>query len=318
MKNTFKRRDFGKLCGTSFAVAAASQILPLPDLTAKQASGKEAILASEIAMLSDTHISADPNAEARGIKMADHLSQAVGQVVDQLPKGSHVVVNGDCAYLNGLAEDYKTFAKLIAPLTEAGMKLHVTLGNHDDRGPLYDLLPSQRQNDLYAGEKHVDVISLPGVDLVLLDSLWKVNQVTGQFGAGQLNWLRSWLENDSARPVIVIGHHNLQFQKTSEDKKITGVKDSGKLAELLANHPRVKAYCYGHTHRWEHTRLALAGDDRSSLDLVNLPAVAYVFDQKQPSGWVHAKFDSEKMDLKLHSLNATHPKHQQQTSVSLT
>lgn len=317
MKNAFNRRDFGKLCGTSFSVAAASQVLPLPDLTAKQASGNEASFASEIALLSDTHISADPNEQARGIKMADHLSKAVGQVVDRLPNGSHVVINGDCAYLKGLADDYRTFARLVSPLSEAGMKLHVTLGNHDDRGPLYELLPGQRDNDQYVGEKHVDVISLPDADLVLLDSLWKVNQVTGQFGTAQLDWLRSWLEKDSTRPVIVIGHHNLQFQKTSQDKPITGVKDSGKLAELLADHPRVKAYCYGHTHRWEHTALELEGDDRSSLDLVNLPAVAYVFDEKQPSGWVHAKFDGGKMEMELHSLDASHPEHQQQTSVLL-
>lgn len=318
MKNELNRRRFGALCGASLSAAALTSADPLSGCTANQALADGVTQASEVALLSDTHIAADPKTQARGICMAAHLEQAVGQVVDQLSKGSHVVVNGDCAYLKGLSEDYKTFAKLVRPLADAGLQLHVTLGNHDDRGPLYDLLPGQLENDLFAGEKHVDVIALAEADLVLLDSLWKVNQVTGQFGTAQLNWLKSWLEQDSTRPVIVIGHHNLQFQKTSQDKPISGVEDSASLAELLANHPRVKGYCYGHTHRWERSALPLDANGPASLDLVNLPAVAYVFDQEQPSGWVHARFGGETMDLELHSLDTSHPKHEQKTSVSLT
>lgn len=339
MKNAISRREFAKVSGAAATLAAA---LPANRVLGETGSVETVPAASQIAFLSDTHISADPNAVARGVKMAEHLETVVGQVVDRMPRGSHVIINGDCAYLRGLAGDYETLARFVAPITDAGLRLHVTLGNHDDRTPMYDLLPTQRENDQYVGEKHVDVIELPEADLVLLDSLWKVDVVTGEFGAAQLDWFESWLEQDSSRPVIVVGHHNLQFTLPKTGMPVTGLSDSRALTELLAMHPRVKAYVYGHTHTWQHTELkprerveaSTAGTPvaakpvtmkpvtakpvAAKLDLVNLPPVSYVFDRKQPSGWVHGRFSSKSMDLTVHTLDETHPSHQEQTAVSLS
>src|SRR5712671_5228229 len=61
------------------------------------------------ALLSDTHIDANLKGALRG------------------------VVNADCALLRGENGDYATFVELVKPLREAGMPLHLTLGNHDDR-----------------------------------------------------------------------------------------------------------------------------------------------------------------------------------------
>lgn len=272
----------------------------------------------QVAFLSDTHISADPNTEARGIKMAEHLEKVVGKVVDTLPSGSHVIVNGDCAYLKGLPEDYATFAKLMRPIMDANLRLHVTMGNHDDRGPLYQQLSSQKANDVAVEDKHVDVIRMRDHDLVLLDSLWKVNQVTGKIGSQQIDWLNQFLSSDSNRPVLVIGHHNMQFTPPANGKAYSGVQDTSELTKLLERHPKVKAYFYGHTHRWENRMLRGDGEGKTeSLHLINLPAVAYVFDTKQPSGWVHGTFSDKSLKLKLHSLDSSHPNEAEEITVSL-
>ena len=303
MNHRINRRQFQAIAASStlaFSAAANAQPAPQP--------------APQIAFLSDTHIDADANTVARGIKMAEHLEQVVGQVVDTLPSGSHVIVNGDCAYLKGLPGDYATFAKLVAPLNNAGLQLHVTMGNHDDRGPLYQALSDQQSNDVAVENKHVDVIRLGQTDVVLLDSLWKVNQVTGEIGAAQLQWLTEFLAADAQRAVVVVGHHNLQFSPPAGGKAYSGVKDTAAFTKLLQQHPRVKAYFYGHTHRWENRML---DGDAAQLHLVNLPAVAYVFDSKQPSGWVQGTFSDSELQLRINTLDRSHPNSDEEIRVSL-
>ena len=307
MKNCINRRTFHAISASStLAVAGQSRAQDVAE------SGRQ------IAFLSDTHVSADTNAVARGVKMADHLEQVVGQVVDTMPTGSHVIVNGDCAYLKGLPGDYAIFAKLVQPLSNAGLKLHVTMGNHDDRGPMYQSLQSQKANDLAVDDKQVDTIKMPGADIVRLDSFWKVNNVTGQIGAAQLAWLKEFLDNDLHRPVLVVGHHNMQFSPPAAGKPYSGVQDTDELAGLLRQHPKVKAYFYGHTHRWENRTLPGEGaSGESSLQLVNLPAVAYVFDAKQPSGWVRGIFSGTNLKLVISSLDTSHPAHEEEVMVSM-
>src|SRR5207245_10449032 len=81
------------------------------------------------ALLSDTHIAADPAAHERGVVMADHLMQVCAEVMAFSTKPAAVLVNGDCAYHTGENADYETFLKLITPLREHGLPVHLTLGN---------------------------------------------------------------------------------------------------------------------------------------------------------------------------------------------
>jgi 3',5'-cyclic-AMP phosphodiesterase len=311
---TLSRRQFSGLASSLAFTALSGRSLLSAEEVVKAAPPK--LPSSHIAFLSDTHIAGDASTEARGVKMADHLQRVVQECLDRLPASSHVIVNGDCAYLKGESEDYKTFAKLVTPLKEAGHTLHLTMGNHDDREPMYAALNEQKSLDIGVDEKHVGLIALDGVDLVLLDSLWKVNEVTGQLGDGQRDWLSTYLSSDSTKPVIVIGHHNLQLDPVKNDSKPGGLVDTDALSQLLFAHPRVRAYFYGHTHRWHVDQLSSA-DQSSRLQLVNLPPVAYVFDKKQPSGWVHGEMKGDTMKLTLHSLDDSHAKHGETAEVDI-
>ncbi len=55
-----------------------------------------------------------------------------------------VIINGDLALNDGQAGDYEHFAKLIAPLRDADIPVHLTLGNHDNRDVFYKVMyPSE-------------------------------------------------------------------------------------------------------------------------------------------------------------------------------
>src|SRR3954451_4365370 len=74
------------------------------------------------ALLSDTHIAADPQQTSRGVKMAEQLRRAVEDVLAMNAASSPsqpgfassdrtagVIFNGDCARQRGRAGDYRTF-----------------------------------------------------------------------------------------------------------------------------------------------------------------------------------------------------------------
>jgi hypothetical protein len=65
----------------------------------------------------------------------------------------------------------------------------------------------------------------------------------------------------------------------------------------------VKAYIFGHTHQWRIER------EDSGLHLVNLPPVAYVFRDADPSGWVLATASNSGLSLQFQALDRAHSEH---------
>src|SRR5271170_1965308 len=118
------RRAFLKqslIAAGAFAAGAGA-----PTLWARGANGSSV----RWALLSDTHIAADPSDTYRGFKPHENLAKVVGQL-----KESHfdaILVNGDLARLEGKPVDYVRFTDFVDPLADQSA-LVVTLGNHDER-----------------------------------------------------------------------------------------------------------------------------------------------------------------------------------------
>jgi hypothetical protein len=70
-------------------------------------------------LFSDTHIAEDETLVARGACMAENLRRCANQVLKIGQKPFGLIVNGDCAYLEGISEDYVTFAALHAAAARA-------------------------------------------------------------------------------------------------------------------------------------------------------------------------------------------------------
>jgi 3',5'-cyclic AMP phosphodiesterase CpdA len=304
------RRQFVKRSlafgGTAFATSH----------TVTTAEGKEAELdQNRVALLADTHISADRESvypgtkwpgspvkegEHESVNMATCLAEAAHNVIALNPRPAHLIVNGDCAHSNGSETEYEEFLRLVEPIRSAGVTVHVTIGNHDNRENLWKLLPflKQEQMGVQAG-----VIELPHAKLILLDSGRK-----GILGDEQLNWLAEKLDKRTDKPALIFGHFNPYPNRGV--RPIKGMPDVASLLEFLAKRKHARAYFHGHTHEWQYDR-------RDHLHLVNQPAVSYYFGKGLAHGWVDMKLTEKSADLQLHCINRDHKQHGDRRQVSL-
>jgi len=259
------------------------------------------------ALLADTHIAADRDFVARGAKLSKHLARVVAGILAEETPVQGVLINGDCAFDDGQAGDYALLAELLAPLGEAGIPVHLTLGNHDDRDQFRAAFAAAAGTSPLESH-HVGILETPFADWILVDTLRYVNKVEGEIGEAQLAWIAERLASRPEKPAIVFGHHYPQVFRTdvipaSEPIRISGLVDSEAFVGLLARETAAKAYFYGHSHRWSLDR------DEAGLHRVNLPPVAYVFSEEQPSGWVLATLEARGCTLELRSLDPSHPAH---------
>ncbi|MEM7601257.1 MAG: metallophosphoesterase [Verrucomicrobiota bacterium] len=259
------------------------------------------------AFLSDTHIAADPGSISREVNMTEHLTTVVAELLEEAEHLSGVIIDGDVALDDGQRGDYEQLKKLLQPLVDVGLPIHCTLGNHDDRVQFLGAFPDLAGNSAIE-EKHCSVIETAHLSLILVDTLRYVDQVEGELGEAQLNWISKYLKANPDKPSIILGHHYPQVFRTDvipsdQEIKISGLVDSQPFIELLNTHPAAKAYLFGHSHRWE------VREDELDLHHINLPPTAYVFDKARPSGWVRATISPTGMKLELRALDQRHPEH---------
>lgn len=255
-----------------------------------------------MALLSDTHIPERADVEARGTNMTANLKQVVQELLALQQAPASVLINGDCAYLKGLENDYANLAECVAPLSKAGLPLHLTMGNHDDRDMLYRVIAAQKPEQPLVKSKHVTVLTTPRANWFLLDSLLEVNLVTGDLGDEQRAWLAKALDAHADKPAIVVAHHTPQFEPPAEGKPWGGLRDTAAFVDILKPRQQVKAFVFGHSHNWNITNL-------DGLHLINLPPMAYVFGEGKPNGWVIADVQEAGLKLQLQTIDKQHPQH---------
>jgi 3',5'-cyclic AMP phosphodiesterase CpdA len=272
----------GGLSRREFLAASAAGGLSL--LTQQSQPAASAPDATTWALLADTHTSSDLGKTVRGSHMANNLRRVVRQVRAYAPQ--RLLFNGDVAYKNGPTADYEAFLKLIEPLQNGKAKAYFTLGNHDDRDSLVAAIGGEARPALES--KWVTSVRDAGVRWVFLDSLHRVNHVSGTLGPQQLDWLKKLLDAEQRMPTVVCLHHN-------PEKTLIGLTDADALLELLKPRRKVKAVMFGHTHVYRRWTV-------DGLHLINLPAVGYPFNPFQPLGWVQARVSSKRMELTLRNL----------------
>ena len=283
-------------------LATGAGLLTFPSLRAAEGGADPDLWA----LLSDTHIAADRAAMKSGINMTDHLVAAVRGVGALASRPAGVFVNGDCAVLKGLTEDYATFTALITPLREAGLPLHLTLGNHDDRDIFWASLKNARPAAPALASRHVSIVEGARANWFLLDSLDEVNKTPGVLGDEQRAWLAKALDAHTAKPALVMVHHH---PFTPGPGKVPGLTDTAELLAILLPRRHVKALFFGHTHTWRFT-------EKDGLHLVNLPAVAYPFAATEATGWVDAKLTEKGASLTLHAHDTKNPAHGKVTELA--
>jgi 3',5'-cyclic AMP phosphodiesterase CpdA len=298
-----KRRRFLDLSAKgAVATIVVPSVLAIP--------GKEVpIDPHRFAFLSDTHIMANPTAVARGINMADHLRQVVEEIAAQTTRPGGVVVNGDLATDGSppTAGAYRYLAKLLIPLSNLGIPIHLTMGNCDRRSLFADTLTAMLPRTPPVAGRLVNVLKTERANFFLLDSLYNTERTVteGDLGMKQIGWLTRALDNHVEKPAIVICHHNVnQPEAKSDTAQKGGLRDGAELVDALLPRKHVKAFIFGHTHEWRHWEL-------DGIHFINLPTTAYIFDPEEPRGWVDVRLEKRGMSLRLESLDKTHPKHKE-------
>jgi 3',5'-cyclic-AMP phosphodiesterase len=276
MPISVSRRDFMKW---SLALGAAAT-LPRPLLAALDPPPFD-----HLALLSDVHVSGGLLSD-----MAKRLSTAITQVLAQKPQ--KVLLSGDCAYLSGPNEDYREYVRRIQPLVQAGLPLHMTLGNHDDRDRFWNALPREQPDAKIAIRRQALVVEGPHANWFLLDSLNEDHKDSGELGPNQLEWLSAKLDALSDKPALIMLHHDLV-----RDGKPGALKDAEKLLAITRPRLHVKAIFFGHTHVWS------AVLDKSGIHLVNLPATGFTLWGKSFLAWIDCKVRPDYATLTIRALD---------------
>lgn len=279
-------------------------------ITKQSAFSKEAADPTSWLLFSDAHIAADRALVSRSVNVAANLALCVNEALAAHPAASAAIISGDCALLNGQKEDYKTFGELVQPLRDAGLPVHLLMGNHDDRAHFAEALgginaPSPVEHRI-AG-----VIESKLANWFLLDSLDVTNKTPGLLGPEQRAWLEKALDARADKPALIVVHHNIiplpENPELREVAKATlskgGLTDSEDLLAILRPRQQVKACIFGHTHNWSVLR------ESGGIHLINLPPTGYVFKNGMPSGWVHAALSEHGATLKLNCTDVAHTQH---------
>lgn len=256
------------------------------------------------ALISDPHIAANREKLARGVNMAAQLQTVVDDVLQQPQRPVGALINGDLAFNTGETADYATFAELVQPLRGAQIPLHLGMGNHDHRERFWAALRDDRSVQRSVADRQMSVVRAPRANWFMLDSLDKTNSTPGLLGESQLAWLARTLDEQADQPAIVMVHHN---PSRTGDK--VALIDESSLFEIIRPRRHVKAYVFGHSHRWSVER------DPSGLHLINLPTTGYVFDPPQPAGWVKARLEPAGIHLELRCVDPARAEHGQRRTL---
>jgi len=273
---TMNRKQF-----LTTAIGAVGAVALSPMARAQTASVKSL----RVAVLSDTHTPADKANEYRGFRPHENLNTIVPQVVAS--ECECAVINGDAARLTGELADYEALKGLLKPVAEK-MPVYIGLGNHDHRKNFHQVIENSPATEQQVADKHTLVVESEVVRIVVLDSLLYVNKVAGLLGKAQRTWLAKFLEMSDDRPIVFFVHHSLG----DRDGELL---DVDRLFKIIKPYRQVKAIFYGHSHRY-HLH------ERAGVQLVNLPAVGYNFNDHEPVGWIDAEFTAQGVAMKLHAI----------------
>ncbi len=192
--------------------------------------------------ISDLHVG---GANKKFAYTRQRLEKVVNEILAMRPLPKRVICFGDIGLSYGLAADYAVSRPILQRIIDAGIDLHLTMGNHDRRSSFLKYWPEYGQNAFVLG-RFTQVVSLGFADLVLLDTLKGTDDraendmgpVDGTIDPAQLAWFEKFI-SEAKRPFFVGSH---QFR----DLYIEGAKPIARAAKSAF----FSGWLYGHDHSW--------------------------------------------------------------------
>lgn len=234
--------------------------------------------------ISDLHIGGANPALGYTHGRLDHV---VGEVLAMRPLPCRVVCFGDIALSYGLEADYAASRPILRRLIDAGIALHLTMGNHDRRSNFLKHWPDYARGQLVPG-RFTRVVDLGGCDLVLLDTLKGADDraendmgpVEGAIDAAQLAWFEAFVA--AARRPFFVGSHQFRDLYIDGEKPVSRAAKSAFFA----------GWIYGHDHSWCPDVSVASWKQHLIAPTLALPStglwgdIGYVLFRTEPSGAV--------------------------------
>ena len=267
------RREFLGLSGTTLAAGCAN-------ICANSSFDDNLAV-----FISDPHVNADPKI-SRYMYPREWLIKTVSEILALRPLPRHVFCFGDLVFDHGVEGDYQEARKILAPLTDAGIKIVHAMGNHDRRLNFAKYFPEAAVQTVVPG-RYVTVTHLPYCDFIMLDSLKGDNDgkvkgpVEGELNQAECDWLKANLPTWK-RPVFLGAHHPIR-------ELCVGKKS---LTEFLGACPNFAGWIHGHDHRWLPNWATAWDTKRRTIRLLTLPSnglwgdIGYTIFRMNPTGAV--------------------------------
>ena len=255
---------------------------------------------NRFALVSDSHIDADPSKVKNETDLTGNLKKVVAAIIALKPAPAAMLHGGDLALDTGEAGDYANFLGLVKPLWQNGIPVHLMMGNHDNRERFWTAL-NAKDTEGPVPDRQITVVESPYADWYLLDSLEKTNSTPGVLGEKQLAWLAKSLDAKPDKPAIVFTHHH---PLDGEPQKFPGLTDTRQLIDILSPRKQVKLLVFGHTHDF-----VVYDKQPDGLHRINLPPTAYIFKPGRPAGWVDCQLLEKGATLKLYALDESNKEH---------
>jgi hypothetical protein len=197
----------------------------------------------------------------------EKINRVIDEILAMRPRPRRVVAFGDIALSYGLEADYAAAKPLLQRLVDAGIELHMTMGNHDRRSAFLKYWPEYGENQLLPG-RFTRVVSLGHADIVLIDALkgaddraeTDMGPVEGEIDDAQLAWFDNFVAQ-AKRPFFVGSH---QFRDLYIKK--------GKPISHAAKSPYFSGWIYGHDHSWCPDMVVASWSERLISPVLALPS----------------------------------------------
>ncbi len=299
-QSSISRRKF---LATSTALTSGF-FLGAPGLLTGKYSQNEEVNPDYFILMSDTHIDENPHRLRNETNIFGNLEIAVQRILNgnEFGKPAGVIILGDIANTDGLISEYGLAWALLRHLPKAGIPVHFAMGNHDNRGNFYTVFPDQLPETALVRNRHIEIIEAPNTYHFILDTLARVDDYItgGELGSIQRDWLDKALGDYNDKPVMLHGHH-YPWPNTQTDGTVRGLEDYQEFLEIVHSHRHVKAYIFGHSHRFG---ISLDQD----LRFLNVPTTAG-HAGSQPVGYIHAFFYPDKMRLQIECIDTSESWH---------
>jgi Icc protein len=186
-----------------------------------------------VLQISDSHVSADPEANYRGQNADRNLQSLLPAMRDWAP--DLVLLTGDVSE-DASPAAYQRVAELLAPV---GATVLALPGNHDDPGVMKNPFPLGPWNGPFIQEAG------PWA-LVLLDSTER-GSISGSFSPDELARFDQGLRNSSAKNILVALHHQpVPVNAPWIDRYALECPD--RFLQHVDRDARIKCIVWGHIH----------------------------------------------------------------------